>query len=167
MVHPDGVFAASASREDDADLARALRDVRIEGGLGYFMRVHEETLRRDCLGSFRQLLIDMTKDNAMLNWLDNNGNSGADTDADGIPVPPNENYGRELMQLFSLGTQRLNMDRTPVLDPDREPLPNYTEDDVKAAARALTGFFADDASAGNRRSLSISTTPGTRFCSVT
>jgi uncharacterized protein (DUF1800 family) len=109
-------------------------------GYARLMGLHEDLLRREALGSFRQLLIDMTRDQAMLVWLDNNYNSGTETDDDGNLIPPNENYARELLQLFSLGTQKLNMDGTPVLGSNGLALPNYTEDDVKEVARALTGW---------------------------
>jgi uncharacterized protein (DUF1800 family) len=120
-------------------------------GLAHFMGDYEETLRKNCLGSFRTLLVEMTRDKAMLYWLDNNYNSGTDTDDEGNPIPPNENYGRELMQIFSLGTQKLAMDGTPVLGGDGQPLPNYSEDDVKAVARALTGWYAEYRDRGSSR----------------
>jgi uncharacterized protein (DUF1800 family) len=69
--------------------------------------------RRHGLGNFRELLIELSRDPAMIYWLDNNQSRG---DA------PNENYGRELLELFSMG------------------IGNYFEDDVKAAARAFTGW---------------------------
>ena len=65
------------------------------------------------LGSFQTLLMELSRDPAMIFWLDNKDNhNGA----------PNENYGRELLELFSLG------------------IGNYTEDDVKACARAFSGW---------------------------
>ncbi|MGH3696995.1 MAG: DUF1800 domain-containing protein [Pseudonocardiaceae bacterium] len=72
-----------------------------------------EMFRRFGLGSFERLLLELSRDPAMLVWLDNQHNH---KDA------PNENYGRELLELFSMGRG------------------NYTEDDVKAAARAFTGW---------------------------
>jgi len=70
------------------------------------------------MGSFRNLLVEISKDPAMIFWLDNNENhKGA----------PNENYGRELLELFSMG---VGMDGQA----------NYTEDDVKACAQAFTGW---------------------------
>jgi uncharacterized protein (DUF1800 family) len=69
--------------------------------------------RRHGLGNFRELLVELSRDPAMIYWLDNNQSRG---DA------PNENYGRELLELFSMG------------------IGNYSEDDVKAAARAFTGW---------------------------
>ncbi len=53
---------------------------------------------------------------------------------------PNENYARELMQLFAMGVNKLNMDGTEQLDNSGAPIPNYTPDDVKNVARALTGW---------------------------
>jgi uncharacterized protein (DUF1800 family) len=86
--------------------------------------LHEKTMlnqidmfRSFGLGSFRELLVQLAKDPAMIFWLDNNVNH---RDA------PNENWGRELLELFAMGVG------------------NYTEDDVKAAARAFTGWTIDD-----------------------
>lgn len=72
-----------------------------------------DMFRRLGLGSYRDLLVELSKDPAMLLWLDNNDNH-----KDAI----NENYGRELLELFSMG------------------IGNYTEDDVKEGARAFTGW---------------------------
>jgi uncharacterized protein (DUF1800 family) len=120
-------------------------------GLGHLMKAQEETLRKRCLGSFRTLLVEMTRDKAMLYWLDNNYNSGTDRDDAGNLIPPNENYARELLQLFALGTEQLNLDGTPVLGPDGAPLPNYTETDVREIARALTGWFTGERETGPAR----------------
>ena len=69
--------------------------------------------RRYGLRSFRQLLVQLSKDPAMIFWLDNNENHKGE---------PNENYGRELLELFSLGVG------------------HYTETDIKMAGRAFTGW---------------------------
>ena len=74
-------------------------------------------LRRRSLGSFRELLLDVTRDPAMLLWL-----SGAEN----TKTSPNENYARELMELFTLGEGN-----------------GYGERDVREQARALTGFRYD------------------------
>ena len=104
------------------------------------MNAQEEMFRRNCLGSFRTMLADVTVDVAMLVYLDNNYNMGRDYD--GSYVVPNENYARELLQLFALGTDRLNLDGTPVLGEDGLPEPAYSERDVREVARALTGWYA-------------------------
>ena len=72
-----------------------------------------ETFRRHGLGHFRTLLLEVARDPAMIFWLDNKDNH---KDA------PNENFGRELLELFSMG------------------IGNYDESDVKACARAFTGW---------------------------
>ncbi|MCE9583880.1 MAG: DUF1800 domain-containing protein, partial [Planctomycetes bacterium] len=69
--------------------------------------------RRFAAGNFRSLLLEVSKDPAMLVWLDGRANRKA---------LPNENYGRELMELFTIG------------------IGNYTEKDVKECARAWTGW---------------------------
>jgi uncharacterized protein (DUF1800 family) len=78
-----------------------------------FMHQQNQTFRSYALGNFKDLTMAVAKDPAMLLWLDGNTNrKGA----------PNENFARELMELFTLG------------------LGSYTEDDVKAGARAFTGW---------------------------
>ena len=77
-----------------------------------------EMFRRYGLDSFRKLLLKLSREPAMLFFLDN-------TESHKYAI--NENYGRELLELFSLG---VGMDGHP----------NYTEDDVKVCAQALTGW---------------------------
>jgi Protein of unknown function (DUF1800) len=94
----------------------------------------EELLRRNALGSFRRMLIEITTDPAMLVWLDNNENNGRGA------KPPNENYARELLQLFALGTDQLNEDGSVKRDAQGNPLPAYSERDIRELARTLTGW---------------------------
>ena len=77
-----------------------------------------EMLRKFALGSFRDLLVRVTRDPAMLLWLSGSENSRES---------PNENFARELMELFTLGADR----------------GAYTENDVRQLARALTGWRVD------------------------
>jgi len=87
------------------------------------------TIKSHVNGSFDRLLISLTKDPAMLQWLDG-GNSTKSS--------PNENYAREMMELFTLGADR----------------GAYTEGDIREAARALTGWtydYDDDQGAINFR----------------
>ena len=77
------------------------------------MYLQNNTLRTHCLGNFKTMSRAMINDGALQFWLDGQ---------DSTLVAPNENLGRELMELFVLGVDR------------------YSEDDVKAAARALTGY---------------------------
>ena len=112
-------------------------------GVGGFMHQYEETLRKHSLGNFRDLLIEITKDQAMLVFLDNNFNNGNAFDDNGKKIPPNENYAREFLQLFALGTDRLNMDGTVQKDSKGLPHPTYSEKDVKEVSRALTGWYVN------------------------
>jgi hypothetical protein len=105
------------------------------GMLPIMLAVQEEMMRRNALGDFRQMLIQITIDPAMLIWLDNNENNGRGA------KPPNENYARELLQLFALGADQLNLDGTVKRDAQGRALPAYTESDVREIARALTGWF--------------------------
>ena len=77
-----------------------------------------ETFRQVGMTDIRTILITLSRDPAMIFWLDNNENHGDEI---------NENYGRELLELFSMGVGK-----------DEEF--NYSEDDVKACARAFTGW---------------------------
>ena len=87
-------------------------------GSQQLMLDQNETMRTHALGSFQDLLLALTRDPAMLVWLDGIENSASD---------PNENYAREVMELFTLGADR----------------GAYTEQDVRELARALTGWRAD------------------------
>lgn len=82
--------------------------------------IHQQALlnviRANAMGSFRELLIAVSKSGAMLNFLNNNQNR---------KNHPNENFAREVMELFTLGRG------------------NYTEQDIKEAARAFTGWGTD------------------------
>jgi uncharacterized protein (DUF1800 family) len=101
------------------------------------MAHYEATVRTDALGNFAQLVSDVAVEPAMLFWLDNNNNNGANV----VTSPPNENFGRELMQLYVLGVTQLNPDGSPVMNSSTGmPNQNYTEPDVKQIAQSLTGF---------------------------
>ncbi len=86
----------------------------IDGANARLMIAQNWMMRGHWLGNFHDLLLDVTKDPAMLMWLSGNGNN---------KYSPNENYGREVMELFTLGANR-----------------GYTQDDVHNQARALTGW---------------------------
>lgn len=82
----------------------------------YLMQVQNNTLRFYALGSFRKMLHAIAKDPAMIIYLNNQQNK---------KKQPNENFAREVMELFTLGRG------------------NYTENDIKEAARAFTGWQVD------------------------
>lgn len=84
------------------------------GNFAYLCQVQHNTLRKHALGSFRDMLHAISKDPAMILWLNNQENK---KDA------PNENFAREVMELFTLGEGN-----------------GYKENDIKNAARAFTGW---------------------------
>jgi len=100
---------------------------------------YESVLRAQGLGNFATLASDVARTPAMLYWLDNNFNDGSDP----VHNPPNENFARELMQLFTIGPYQLNIDGTPKTDASGVPVPSFSETDVKHVARGLTGFYVD------------------------
>ena len=92
-------------------------------------------LSRDAFGNFRTLLQDVSYSPTMGKYLDNvyNRKATATTSA-------NENYARELMQLFSIGLYRLNNDGSRMLDAQGNPIPTYSQATIANMARALTGW---------------------------
>ncbi|MDT5123913.1 MAG: hypothetical protein QOC96_3395 [Acidobacteriota bacterium] len=90
-----------------------------------------QTLDRDAFGNFRQLLEDVTLTPAMGDYLDMLNNSR---------VSPNENYAREILQLFSVGVDQLNPDGTPKFDAQGNRLPTYDQATITNFARVFTGW---------------------------
>ncbi|MCP3099507.1 DUF1800 domain-containing protein [Myxococcus sp. K15C18031901] len=89
-------------------------------------------------GNYRQLLEELTLDPAMGTYLDMVNNKAFK--ANGQPIEPNENYAREMLQLFSLGIYKLNENGTPQLDGLGHKVPVYTEAQVQAFAHTLSGW---------------------------
>jgi uncharacterized protein (DUF1800 family) len=103
------------------------------------MAPYLQILDRNALGNYRQLLYEITLNPAMGNYLDMAGNNATN---------PNENYAREVLQLFSIGLNQLNEDGTPVLQ-SGQPVPVYDQSVVNAFARVFTGWnFAAAPAAG-------------------
>ena len=94
----------------------AVGGIKLDHGLAMLTEI--DLFRKYGLGKFETLLLKISQDPGMMYWLDNQ-NSHKDA--------PNENYGRELLELFSMG-----------IDENGEGA--YTEEDVKSAARAFTGW---------------------------
>ncbi len=91
-------------------------------------------------GNYRDLMRAVTLNPAMGRYLNMLNNRSQQITG----VPPNENYPRELMQLFTLGLLKLNPNGTTVLDSAGAPVPTYTEEDVKELARILSGWTFGD-----------------------
>ncbi|HVS83974.1 MAG TPA: DUF1800 domain-containing protein [Pyrinomonadaceae bacterium] len=90
-----------------------------------------QTIDRNSFGNFRTMLFDITLNPGMGHYLDMAGNSR---------VAPNENYAREVMQLFSIGTDMLNQNGTPILDANGNRVPTYGQTEITNFARVFTGW---------------------------
>jgi uncharacterized protein (DUF1800 family) len=104
--------------------------------LAYANAEYHNLLSRLAFGGFETLLTEVTLNPAMGRYLDmvNNGKPTSATEQ------ANENYARELLQLFSIGLYQLNQDGTVQTDANGRPIPSYDEDDIKEFARAFTGW---------------------------
>jgi uncharacterized protein (DUF1800 family) len=116
-------------------VAFALHQILVVSGVEVtqpsWMTPYLQTLERNAFGSFRQLLYEITLNAAMGNYLDMNGNTR---------TRPNENYAREVLQLFSIGTVRLKPNGAPQLDGSGQPIPTYDQSTINNFARVFTGW---------------------------
>ena len=94
-------------------------------------------LQKDAFGNFSTLLNDVTLSPTMGRYLDMVGNDKPDPNSG---HQPNENYAREILQLFSVGLAQLNPDGTPQVDGNGIPLPTYTQDTIIGFAHVFTGW---------------------------
>ena len=138
-------------------VAFALHQIIVVSGVDItqpsWMTPYLQILDRNAFGSYRQLLQEISLNPAMGNYLDIANNTR---------TLPNENYAREILQLFSLGTVRLNVDGTQQLDSSGQPIPTYTQETVNNFARVFTGWrFATAPAAGvpNYIDPMVATTP--------
>jgi uncharacterized protein (DUF1800 family) len=99
-----------------------------------------DMLVANAFGNYRKLLEDVTLNPAMGYYLNTKGNRKEDA-ASGRS--PDENYGREVMQLFSLGLYQLNVDGSEKRDANGNKLETYTQSDITNIARLFTGWDFD------------------------
>jgi hypothetical protein len=95
------------------------------------MMPYIQTLDRNAFGNYRNLLRDITLSPAMGNYLDM---------AISTRQSPNENYAREILQLFSIGVDMLNQDGTPKLNAQGNRIPSYDQDLVNSFTKVFTGW---------------------------
>jgi uncharacterized protein (DUF1800 family) len=98
-------------------------------------------LYRNALGRYDTLLREISTDSHMGHYLDNDQNRPKSAEC--LHCAPNENYARELMQLFSIGVYKLNPDGTAQRDARGRFIETYSQRDVEELARALTGWTRD------------------------
>jgi uncharacterized protein (DUF1800 family) len=113
----------------------ALQQIFVTSGLTVtqpsWMTPYLQIFDLDAFGNFRQLLSDITLNPAMGAYLNMAGNT---------KNAPNENYGREILQLFSIGVNLLSADGSPVKNSSGQVVPSYTQAIVDAFSRVFTGW---------------------------
>jgi uncharacterized protein (DUF1800 family) len=137
-------FLKNALTADDQlrqRVAFALSQIFVVSGAeinhAYGMSRYQQIMIDNAFGNYRNLLQQVTLSPAMGRYLDM-ANSNKPDPAKGISA--NENYGREILQLFSVGLNELNMDGTLKRDAAGAPIPTYTQERVENFARVFTGW---------------------------
>jgi uncharacterized protein (DUF1800 family) len=111
-------------------VAFALSEILVVSQLGaldalpFAVADYHDMLARNAFGNYRQLLNEVTLHPAMGIYLSMLGNEKPDA---AVNIRPDENYARELMQLFSVGLVELNLDGTVVRDAQNQPVPTYEQ----------------------------------------
>lgn len=104
------------------------------------MANYADVLEANAFGTYRQLIEAITRSAAMGDYLTYNRNRREDLNRGRVP---DENYAREILQLFSIGLWELNLDGTRRLDSAGQPIPTYGQDDILGLARVFTGFITE------------------------
>ena len=105
-----------------------------------------DTMAGHGFGNFRDLLQAVTLHPVMGAFLNTRGNRKEDPATGRVP---DENYAREVMQLFTIGLHQLNLDGTPRLGANGQPIDSYGQSDVTQLARVFTGYDLDLRGVGN------------------
>jgi uncharacterized protein (DUF1800 family) len=120
-------------------VAFALGQILVTSGLtvnaAYGMSQYQQIFLDNAFGNYEQILTRVTLSPVMGEYL-NMVNNDKPTNS----VQPNENYARELLQLFSLGVWQLNHDGTRKLDASGAPIPTYGQDEIEGFAHVFTGW---------------------------
>ena len=124
-------------------VAFALSEIMVVSQLGalgtqpYAVASYQDLLVTRGLGNYRDLLEAVTLHPAMGVYLSMLGNQKANAQ---LNIRPDENYARELMQLFTIGLVELDIDGTPRLDAMGQPIPTYSQPVIEGFAHAYTGW---------------------------
>jgi uncharacterized protein (DUF1800 family) len=118
-------------------LVTSRRDSNIENRVLGMADYYDIFVRR-AFGNYHDILTEVTFHPVMGRYLSHVGNQKADPS---INRYPDENYAREIMQLFTIGLWKLNPDSSRQLDGFGQPIPTYTNPDITQLARVMTGFW--------------------------
>lgn len=160
QLHADRVdiwFRNSLWGEDQLRqrVAFALSEIMVVSQLGalqgrpFAVADYYDLLARNAFGNYRDLIEEVTLHPAMGVYLSMLGNERPNP---ALNIRPDENYARELMQLFSIGLVELNIDGTVRLGADNQPIPTYDQAIIEGFAHVFTGWtWANSPSFGSGR----------------
>lgn len=124
-------------------VAFALSEILVVSQLGalndapYALASYHDMLARNAFGNYRDLLEEVTLHPAMGVYLSMLGNEKPN---ETLNIRPDENYAREVMQLFSIGLVELNIDGSERLDGNNQPIPTYNQEIIEGFAHVFTGW---------------------------
>ena len=124
-------------------VAFALSEIMVVSQLGalgnqpYALADYYDVLARNAFGNYRDLIEEITLHPAMGVYLSMLGNEKPNV---ALNIRPDENYARELMQLFSIGLVELNTDGSQKLDGNNQPIPTYDQSVIEGFAHVFTGW---------------------------
>ncbi|MEL6832380.1 MAG: DUF1800 family protein [Bacteroidota bacterium] len=155
----------TAMKQDDQlrqRVAMALSEIVVisdQSNLQFFaqgLSTFYDILARNAFGNYEDILQEVTTNTAMGFYLSHLNNPPTDEVAN---IRPDENYAREIMQLFTIGLYELNNDGSRQLDDEGRWIPTYDNDDIKGLAKVFTGL------GGSRYGIPIPQTPpfGTNY----
>jgi len=146
--HLSSIFYSLVLREEDKlrhKLAFALSQILVVSTSGqaflsnnaHMLAHYYDLLYLNAFGNYRDILTEVTLSPAMGRYLSSYRNQKADY---GLNIRPDENYAREVMQLFTIGLVELQNDGTPKLDADGNLIPTYNNEDIQEMAKVFTGL---------------------------
>lgn len=116
-------------------MAWALSQIWVTSGVqirqSSHMIAYHKILSKNAFGNYRQLMKEVTLSPVMGDYLDTVRSTKEN---------PNENYAREILQLFSIGLYQLNQDGTVQLDSNNQPIPTYNQENINNFAKVFTGW---------------------------
>ena len=137
VTAPDQLRQRTAFALAEIFVASFVGDSIDSNSKGRMMAVYYDALVDNAFGNYRDIIETVTLSPAMGLYLDMRGNRNGDIS---VGRTPNENYGREIMQLFSFGLNRLWPNGTLVLSSEGSAVPTYDQSVVNGMARVFTGW---------------------------
>jgi len=116
------------------------------GNRGFANSTYYDLLYEGAFGNYRDLLMNVTMSSAMGIYLSHFQNSKEDL---GLGISPDENFAREIMQLFSIGLHELNNDGSLKVDQNGDIIPSYTNFEIQQMSKIFTGLSGNERLDGN------------------